>query len=62
MGAGPVGKQSQLLLFEAVFHVPTGAVKLFVEGGRGKPRRLGRFAPAVGGQVGDDETRVVAFG
>ncbi len=31
VGAGPVGEQVQLLLLDAVLHVATGAVQLFVE-------------------------------
>jgi hypothetical protein len=31
MSAGAIGKQIQLLLFDAVFHVTPGAIKLLVQ-------------------------------
>src|SRR5207253_10477048 len=34
MGAGAIGKEIHLLLFDAIFHVPAGAIKLLVQSGR----------------------------
>src|ERR1700722_4440421 len=33
MGTGPIGKQIHLLLFDPVFHIPAGAVKVLVKCG-----------------------------
>lgn len=50
--AGAVGKQIHLLLFNAVFHVPARAIKIFV-------KLLG--AIRLTGEVGDNKTRVAPF-
>jgi len=62
MSAGAIGKQIQLLLFDAVFHVTPGAIKLLVQGARFESGRLDRIAPAILGQVGDDKTWIIPFG
>ena len=62
MSAGAIGKQIQLLLFDTVFHVTPGTIKLLVQNARCESGRLDRIAPAVLGQVGDDKARIFAFG
>ena len=62
MGAGAIGKEIHLLLFDAVFHVPAGAIKLLVQSGRFESSRLDRITPAILGQVGHDKARIIALG
>ena len=62
MSAGAIGKQIQLLLFDTVFHVTPGAIKLLVQGARFESGSLDRIAPAILGQVGDDKARIIPFG
>src|ERR1700737_2516825 len=42
MSAGAIGKEIQLLLFDAVFHVTPGAIKLFIQDARVESGRLAR--------------------
>ena len=61
MGAGAIGKQIQLLLFDAVFHVAAGAVKLLVQSGWFESGRLHRITPTLLWQVGHDEAWIIAL-
>src|SRR5271165_4121734 len=58
VGAGAIGKEIHLLLFDAVFHVATGAIKLLVQCGWFEASRLDRITPSVLGQVGHDKARI----
>jgi hypothetical protein len=59
MRTGAIGKQIQLLLFDAVFHVTPSAIKLLVQDARFESGRLEPIAPAILGQVG---ARISPFG
>ena len=61
MSAGAIGKQIQLLLFDPVFRVTPGAIKLLVQGARFESGCLDRITPAVLGQVTDDKARTIAL-
>jgi hypothetical protein len=52
VAGGPVGEEVELVLFDTVFHVASGAIAAFVE-------LLG--LDFVAGQVGDDETGIGAL-
>ena len=61
VSAGAIGKQVELLLLDAVLHVPSGTVKLLVEPPRVKA--LGSIPfEALRRQVGHHKTRIFPFG
>ena len=61
MSTGPIGKQIQLLLLNAVLHVAPSTIKLLIQSRRFKTGLLDRIALAIPGQVGDDKTGVIPF-
>ena len=62
MGTGAIGEQIHLLLFDAIFHITAGAVKLLVQCGWFEASRLGRITLTILGQISHDIARIIAFG
>jgi len=59
MGAGAVGEKVELLLLDPILHIAAGTVEILIAGARGKALR-GVGNETGGGNIGDDEARVVA--
>jgi hypothetical protein len=60
VSARAVGEKVQLLFLDAVFHIPTGTVKVIVQ--RPGQNDLAISSKTFCRQVGHDKTRIVALG
>jgi len=61
VSAGAVGKEIQLLLLDAVFHIPAGAVKVLVRSGRDKPICAPIVFETFRWQIGHDKAWIIPF-